>query len=1047
MRDHTIFNERPESQDRAIRQLQAMGYQYIPRAEAEQKRGRLSYAVFPDVMKEFMAGQSFRYRDKMTPFSDRSIGTAIRDLDVHLERGLMYASKAIYDSLLFGKSCEEELFDGGRQSFDLAYIDWEHPEKNIWQVTDEFSVERQNGKFARPDIVILVNGIPLVVIECKKSGVDVEEGVKQNIRNWQPDYIPQLFKYVQLVIAMNPSEVKYATAGTQQEFFCKWMELGKDNKAWQTDAAKRYTGESIITEQDKAIASLLSKDRLLSLIRYYILYDNNIKKIARYQQFFGVENTMRRIKGEDGSSSRGGVIWHTQGSGKSLTMVMLTKRIIADREIRNARFVLVCDRINLVKQLRDNFINTGMQPSEATTGRGLITLLKNNGETIITSTINKFETAARGRTKITDDNIFLLIDESHRSHTGEFHNMMNEVLPNAIKIAFTGTPLLKKDKNNTYRKFGQLIGEPYRFEDGIRDRVIVPLVYEGRYIPQSVPNDKIDDYLKYILTPLNEMQQEDMRQKWSRFLPLAQTEQRLAMIAFDIHEHFTTYCKPRGYKAMVAASSRAAAIDLQHAINRLGGVCAAALICDESVESEGDEGIVTTQNKQKIRNFFKNEVEPRFGQKHEDYEEYIKNNIVGGDDVDIVIVKDMLLTGFDAPPLGVLYVDKSMKDHTLLQGIARVNRVWPGKDFGLIVDYWGLFAKLNSAMEMYSDTESGLAGFDAADLQESIYTANEQKEALSKAHSALWAFFGSQEFDQNNPRAWQAFFENDDDQTGIALRKAFYEKLSAFSKLMELAMGSCSLYQSIGFDQMQKYKADLLFFQKLRASLMKIYAEKVDFSKYEDGIRSLLNTFVSSEPVEILVEPVAIHDKVAMDKQLDEIDGQKAKAAYIRTRLVSELEARRYEDPLLFKRFSERIRDTLAEYRKSRDENAYLSSMRKMADDFREGFVGNTYPACIDDDNDAKAFYGVVSETFKAHHVEPEESFDEEVGMMASEMNMAIKSLARVDWRSSTAIHKKMKQALDDLIWDFSDEHGLDLIEEEIDLLIENAIKTAMSRY
>lgn len=1047
MPDHTIFNERPESQDRAIRQLQAMGYQYIPRAEAEQKRGRLSSVVFPDVMKEFMSGQSFRYREKMTSFSDRSIYTAIRDLDVLLERGLMYASKTIYDSLLFGKSCEEELFDGGRQSFDLSYIDWENPEKNIWQVTDEFSVERQNGKFARPDIVILINGIPLVVIECKKSGVDVEEGVKQNIRNWQPEFIPQLFKYVQLVIAMNPNEVKYGTAGTPQEFFCKWMELGKENKTWQIEAAKRYTGESLITEQDKVIVSLLSKERLLSLIRHYILYDNNIKKIARYQQFFGVENTMLRLKGKDGSKSRGGVIWHTQGSGKSLTMVMLTKRILADRDILNPRFVLVCDRINLVKQLRDNFINTGMQPSEATTGKGLVALLNNNAETIITSTINKFETAARGRTKVTNDNVFLLIDESHRSHTGEFHNMMNEVLPNAIKIGFTGTPLLRKNKNNTFSKFGQLIGEPYRFEDGIRDGVIVPLVYEGRYIPQSVPNDKIDDYLKYILTPLNELQKEDMRQKWSRFLPLAQTQQRLAMIAFDIHEHFTTYCKARGYKAMVAASSRAAAIDLQHAINRLGGVHAAALICDESVESEGDEGVLTTQNKHKIKDFFKNVVEPRFGPKHEEYEDYVKNNIVGGDDLDIVIVKDMLLTGFDAPPLGVLYVDKSMKDHTLLQAIARVNRVWQGKDFGLIVDYWGLFAKLNTAMEMYSDTESGLSGFDPSDLQGSIYTANEQKEALFKAHSELWTFFDLKEFDRDNPRAWYAFFEQDNEDEGVSLRKAFYEKLVAFSKLMELAMGSASLYESIGFDQMRKYKADLLFFQKLRASLMKIYAEKVDFSKYEDGIRSLLNTFVSSDPVKILIEPVAIHDRATMDKQLEEIDGQKAKAAYIRTRLVSELEAQKYEDPLLYKRFSERIRETLAEYRTARDENKYLSSIQKMAEDLREGFVGHSYPVCIDGDNDAKAFYGVVADGLKAHCTEPDEGFDEEVGKLASEINMAIKSLARVDWRSSTAINKKMKQALDDLIWDFSDEHGLGLPLEEIDLFIENLMKTAMSRY
>ena len=1043
MPEHTIFNERPESQDRAIRQLQAMGYQYIPRAEAEQKRGRLSNVLFPDVMREFLSSQSFYYREKMTPFSERSIGAAIRDLDFPLVSGLMTASKNIYDSLLYGKSCEEELFDGGRQSFDLSYINWDEPDKNIWQVTDEFSVERINGKYARPDIVILINGIPVVVIECKKSSVDVEEGVKQNIRNWKPEFIPQLFKFVQIVVAMNPNEVKYATTGTPQEFYCKWVE---EDKKWQEEAAKRYTGESLVTEQDKAIVSLLSKERLLKLIRYYILYDNNVKKIARYQQFFGVENTMYRIKGEDDKNTRSGVIWHTQGSGKSLTMVMLVKRIIADKEIKNPRFVLVCDRINLVKQLKDNFIHTGLNPAHATTGKGLVSLLQNRGETIITTTINKFENAARSRTKIKDDNIFLLVDESHRSHTGEFHNMMNEVLPNAVKIGFTGTPLLRKDKNNTYKKFGPLIGKAYKFEDGIRDKVIVPLVYEGRIIPQEVSNEKIDDYLKYILEPLNEDQREDMRRKWSRFVPLAQTRQRIDMIAFDIHEHFVTYCKPRGFKAMVAASSRATAIDLQHAINQIGGVKAAALICPENV-SENDEQTLTTQDKRKIRDFFKNEVEPRFGQNYDDYEEFVKNNIIDGEDLDIVIVKDMLLTGFDAPRLGVLYVDKPMKEHTLLQAIARVNRIYPGKSFGLIVDYWGLFANLSTAMDLYSDDESGLSGYDSSDLSDSIFTANEQKEALKKSHSELWAIFSNVDFDKENPRAWHAFFEDEDADTGKERRKLFYQKLSDFSKHMELAMGSYSLYSSIGFEQMQIYKKDLLFFQKLRASLMKIYAEKVDFSKYEDGIRSLLNNFIASEPVEIIVEPVPIHDKTAMDKQLKEIDGTKSKAAYIRTRLVSELESRRYEDPMLYRKFSERIKATLEEYRKSRDENAYFAQMQKLADDFREGFTGHTYPANIDTDNDAKAFYGVVSEVLAKYHPSPDDIFEEEMGTLSSNINKAVRDLARVDWRFNTSIHKKMNQALDDLIWDFSEEHGLDLPVEQIDLLLENIMKTAMSRY
>ena len=1043
MLNHQIFNERPESQDRALKEIQAMGYQYIPRAEAEQKRGRLSHVLFPDVMREFLASQSFIYRGKQTPFPDEAIGDAIRELDAQLDRGLMFASKAIYDRLIYGKSCDVHLYDGNLQSFDISYIDWVHPENNIWQVTDEFSVERTNGKYARPDIVLLVNGIPLVVIECKKSSVDVEEGVKQNVRNWQPDYIPQLFKFTQLVLAMNPEAVKYGTAGTPQEFYCKWHE---EDVQWQEDAAKRYVDDGHITEQDKVIVSMLSKQRLLNLVRFFSLYDSGIKKIARYQQFFGVENTMRRIHGEDGCMNRGGVIWHTQGSGKSLTMVMLVKRIIADESVKNPRFVLVCDRLNLIKQLRDNFVHTGLDPAEATTGRGLVSLLNDQGNTIIATTINKFEAAAKSRTKITDDNIFLLIDESHRSHTGEFHNMMNDVLPNAFKIGFTGTPLLKKDKTNTYLKFGQRIGNAYRFEDGIRDGVIVPLVYDGRVIPQEVSSDRIDDYLKSILAPLTEPQKEDMRRKWSSFVKIAQTDQRLSMIAFDIHEHFINYCQPRGYKAMAAVSTRATAVRLERAINRIGGVRAAALICDESISSEGDEGDISNNDKALIRDFFKNEVEPRFGSKYDDYEEYVKNNIIGGEDVDIVIVQSMLLTGFDAPSLGVLYIDKPMKDHTLLQAIARVNRIAPGKDFGLIVDYWGLFGKLNSALEMYSDDQSGFSGFDPADIVGALDTAAEGKEKLKNAHQAVWDFFGDVSFDKNNPRAWVAFFDKDDSAESEKLRKEFYERLSAFSKMMSLAVADYSLYQSIGFDEMQKFKADLLFFQKLRAALMMVFAEKVDFSKYEDGIRNLLNTFVTSEPVEIVVEPVALHDKNAMDKQLEEVEGQKAKAAYIHTRIVSELESRRYEDPLQYKRFSERIRETIAAYRQSRDENAYLESMKKMAEDLRQGFTGHSYPSAIINDSDAKAFYGAFSDVL-VQQGEESLAYDEGLGKLALDIKQTVQSLARVDWRTSIPIHKKMNQAIEDLLWDFCDEFGVEISLEKMDLMIESIMKTAMSRY
>ena len=321
--NHTIFYERPESQDRLIRQLVKMGYEYIPRAEAEEKRGHLSKVIFEDVLIRFLMKQQYKYGEFYYNFSPDNIKKAVRALGASLLQGLMIASKEIYNYLIDGISLPETLIiDGnnlGLQSFDLHFIDFEHPENNIWQVTEEFSVERNiigvdgtTSRYVRPDIVLLCNGIPLVVIECKNSAVDVMEGVRQNVRNMQPDYIPQLFKFVQLVLAVNPNKVLYGTCGTGVNYFVEWREQDYD---WQQTICERYIDEDKqITTQDRIVVSLLDKKRLLAFVNSFILYDCNIKKIARHQQFFAIEKAMKRIKGEDNKDTKSGVIWHTQGS-------------------------------------------------------------------------------------------------------------------------------------------------------------------------------------------------------------------------------------------------------------------------------------------------------------------------------------------------------------------------------------------------------------------------------------------------------------------------------------------------------------------------------------------------------------------------------------------------------------------------------------------------------------------------------------------------------------------------------------------------------------
>ncbi|MBE6394796.1 MAG: DUF3387 domain-containing protein, partial [Lentisphaerae bacterium] len=412
-----------------------------------------------------------------------------------------------------------------------------------------------------------------------------------------------------------------------------------------------------------------------------------------------------------------------------------------------------------------------------------------------------------------------------------------------------------------------------------------------------------------------------------------------------------------------------------------------------------------------------------------------------------VVVQNMLLTGFDAPPLAVLYIDRPLKDHTLLQAIARVNRIHQGKEFGLIVDYFGIFKALNIALDMYNSDDANLDKYNLENLTESISAVTSKKEELFEAHRNLLAIFDGKDVDFNDSQSCQNVFAEEDNPDAVSLRKEFYERLKNFSSLLELALSSFALYKEIGFDKIQELKRDLNFFQKLRKALMLIHGEKVDFSKYEDGIRSLLNTFVTSKPVQQKTEAVMLHDTKAMEAQMAEIEGKKAKAAYIKTRLVAELEGKRYEDPLMYKKFSERIQTTIDEYRKLRDENAYFEKMQQLAEDFKQGLIGQHYPACIANDQKAKAFYGIAVDALGKYGDMDDVEYEDALGQMAMEINQAISELARVDWHHNNSIHKNMTQAIEDLIWDFADDHGFDLDMDELDKMLETTKKTAMRWY
>lgn len=1047
MPKHIIFNERPECQDRLIKFLEKLGYTYVSRSEAEAKRGRLSNVLFEDELIRFLKKQTYKYNGYEFNFSGESISKAIKALDASLLQGLSMASKEIYNLLTLGISLEEDIVIDKdmpvRQSFDLSYIDFEHPAENIWQVTEEFSVERANGQYSRPDIVLMVNGIPLVVIECKKSSIDIKEGIFQNVRNMMPDYIPQLFKYSQLVMSVNPNKVAYGTTGTTADYFVEWKE-DEQNLEWQKELCLKCSPDGQIIEQDRIAVSLLERKRLLEIIKYFIIYDSNIKKVARHQQFFAVNNAMERIKSTNDVDSRGGVIWHTQGSGKSLTMVMLVKMIQLQKSKEIPRFIIVTDRVNLDKQIRDNFANSQMEPVRAGTGKGLKILLQDKSNIVITTLINKFETVCKNHYLEEDsERFYVLIDEAHRSQYNSMYNYMREVLPNATLIAFTGTPLISSKKRNTYKKFGKPIHN-YTMKRSIEDKITVPLVYEGRKVKQNDPSDTIDAYFNSLTQNLTEDIKKKLKEKYSKFTKLAEASSRLNLLAFDIYDHFVNYCIPKGLKAMIVCSSRGAAVDMYNILRTMQGINPRVVITfGDKKEGEDDENTPTAIKK--IKEYHQNVVKPLFGDNDEKYDESVCDNFRNPEgDVNILIVKDKLLTGFDAPVAGVLYIDKSMQEHNLLQAIARINRVYKGKDFGLIVDYWGIFTKLSRAIDMYNDAESKLNQFDISDIEDAIYGPLDEKNKLEDSNNKLWKMFEGLS-DKSTSNEWQLSLKEE------IRRKEFYERLKEFANILNLALTNREIFTAVGINLLEKYKQDYLFFKKLKNAVIVRYDDKIEFSQYEEGIKNLIDTFVNASEVTKVISPVSIGDEDSMKKLLSNMDSNEARADAIKTRIESELKQLRYEDPILFEEFSSKIKKTIAEYDQSRDADKYYENMEIMADDFRNGRVSRDYPLKIAKDSDSKAFYGSIVTILKNKKiVEITEELEEEIATYSVKIKEAIAENTKRDWKNNEMVHKAIHRILDDYLFEIFDNIGIEVNKDNIyilDLIIDEIMKIAIVRY
>ena len=566
------------------------------------------------------------------------------------------------------------------------------------------------------------------------------------------------------------------------------------------------------------------------------------------------------------------------------------------------------------------------------------------------------------------------------------------------------------------------------------DKVIVPLVYEGRKIPQKTTSDAIDQYLEQSLIGLTEMQQEDLKRKYSRFASIAPTMPRLTCLAYAIKQHYERYIKPNGFKAMIAESSRVSAIELHKLLKSLG--MKSAVVISPEAKAEGEEP--DNNDKDKIANFFKTEIEPLYGQNYEAYEDWARNSFTDGEDIDILIVKDKLLTGFDAPIAQVLYIDKSMKTHNLLQAIARVNRVFPGKKNGRIVDFYGIFENLTSAMDLYTDKESGMNEYDQDDIQKTIYGSEDIKKELYSNHSEVMKFFDGHNTDDTEEI--QLLFK--DEET----RKDFYEKLLNFSNSLDTAISNYNVYEGIGIDEIQKLQKDYVYLQKLRSGIKLRFGETVDFSVYESSIKNLLNQFVSAEADEIVINPLYLSDKETMEKELDKLPSKRAKAEAMVNNISTSLSENREKDPILCMTFRQRLDQTIAEYNRSRNEEAYLAQLQDLEKDYEKGFVGNKYPAIISDDDESKGFYGNLKlELEQIIKINENDEIDNQLGKLAISIKNTFRNSQKPGWQYNTVLINNIKQEIEDNIFDFLDDNGINLPMDKLDKIEEDILMTAKS--
>lgn len=983
------------AQNRVLQLFQKeLGYEYLGNWEDEER-------LIP-VEEDLLLNYLVNIRGYSPGLAQRAVDKFVQTAST-IGSSLYETNKQVYRMLRYGVNVRKEVSEAKQNVF---IIDWANPLNNEFGVAEEVTFRGKHNK--RPDIVLYVNGIALGVIELKRSKVSVSEGIRQNLDNQKDIFIPKLFTTMQLVFAGSDAQgLRYGTIETTEKYYLQWKE--------ESDKEYDYT-------LDKHLACMCQKERFLELIHDFVVYDKGTKKICRPNQYFGIKAAQERVRNREG-----GILWHTQGSGKSLTMVWLTKWI--RENVPDSRVLIITDREELDEQIEKTFLGVDEEIYRTSSGPDLLDVLNKKTPWLVCSLVHKFG----GRR--TDDpdyegyveeirnslptnfsakgDIYCFVDECHRTQSGDLHDAMKEVLPNAVFIGYTGTPLLKKDKQKSIEVFGSYIGKPYKFDEAVEDGVVLDLLYEARDVEQFVTDQQsIDDWFEAETRGLTDVAKVELKKRWGTMQEVLGSKARLEKIVYDIIKDFTV--KPRlrtgEGNAMLVSSSVYQACRYYELFQSAGFKDCAIITSyqphhgdikgEETGESNPTEALLKYEVYQKMLR----------GKSVEEFEKEAKAKFIKEPArMKLLIVVDKLLTGFDAPSATYLYIDKSMQDHGLFQAICRVNRVdSESKAYGYIIDYKDLFMSLERSLKDYSS--AAFEQYDEEDIKGLL--ADRYEVSRANLENALEAVIAICEpvHPQDEPHFIRYFCGNTEDMEAIsateerrvALYKAVVKLIRAYSEI-------ANEMHKVGFTaaETEEIKAQVKFYTDLRETIKQASGDWIDLKKHEGGMRQLMDMYIdakSSKKISDFENRSLVELILHVSDEEAEYETPRSREAVAETiennvrRVIIE---ERQTNPKYFDQMS-KLLEELIRLRKEKalEYEAYLQRIKELADQITQPSK-SSYPETLKT-NGTRALF---------------DNLDRNEGM-AIALDAVIQATKMDGWRDGGLKEKRLKLAVLDVLKD-----------------------------